>query len=114
MDLALHDRLLLCFADLASYGIYAQPNLPLNVEEGRVAAIAEIAKRYPDATGSYVFWTAADATRFTPDGNLADGDTLPLYHSGAEVARAVRAVCERLGIGVCGQEEDDTLFVQSY
>jgi hypothetical protein len=112
MDLALHDRLLLCFANLASYGIYAQPDLPLTVEEGRAAAMADIAERHPDATGSYVFWTITDAARFTPDGNLAVGDALPLYHSGAEVARALRAACVQLGIGVRGDEEDDTLFVE--
>jgi len=110
-SLALHHRLHLCFANLASYGIRALPDLPMTVEEGRATVVADIFERYPDAIGSYVFWTAADAACFTFDGNLLEGNELPLYHSGPDVVRAVRASCEQLDIKVHERDEEDILFV---
>ena len=83
----------------------------MTVEEGRAAAVADIVERYPDAVGSYVFWTAADAACFTSDGDLSDGNELPLYHSGPEVARAVRASCEQFDIKLQDRDEKDILFV---
>jgi hypothetical protein len=109
---SLRDRLLLSFSDLAAYGIYAQPEMPFDVADGRAFAYARILDRYPHAIGSYVFWTEGDASRFNADGNVASGDSLPLYHSGADVTPIARVVCARLGVIVTGAEDGDILLAQ--
>lgn len=94
------DRLLLAFANLASYGIAAHPALASDSLTTRIALHAEILARHPRATGSYIFWTAQDDQAFGPDGELRQ--PLTLHHSGADVARATDAALAAVGLSTDG------------
>ena|SRR6478752_9836749 len=110
--IGLRDRLLLCFADLNSYGIDARSAVAGTVEECRARILAEVLDQHPNAIGSYVFWTKADDDCFLPSGDLRAGIQLPLYHSGSDVVRALKTVCVRADVILLGMESDDPVLVQ--
>lgn len=111
--IGLRDRLLLCFADLSSYGIEARPAVAGTVAEGRTKILAEIRAKHPNAIGSYIFRTQADDANFLVHGNLSAESHLGLYHSGPDVARAAQTVCNRLDITVLGAGDDQPLIVKA-
>jgi hypothetical protein len=90
------DRLLLAFANLASYGIAAHGALEGDACATRRRLRADVLARHPHAIGSYVFWTYADDERFGEDGGL-DAD-LVLHCSDHDVVAAVRAACQQVGV----------------
>ncbi len=67
----LRDRLLLAFANVASYGVRARPALAASAPDGHRRLAAELRVAHPAALGSYVFWTRPDDAAFGPDGELA-------------------------------------------
>jgi hypothetical protein len=90
------DRLVLAFANLASYGIAAHDALEGDAFAARRRLRASVLARHPHAMGSYVFWTRADDARFDEDGDL-DAD-LVLHCSDHDVVAAVRAACQQVGV----------------
>jgi hypothetical protein len=72
------------FRDLERYGIAAHPEVPSHPARARALIRDAILASFPDAIGSYVFWTAADAAAFADDGRLTA--PLTLHHSGPDVA----------------------------
>jgi hypothetical protein len=75
------DRLMLAFAELDAYGIVATHAAHGSPELTRIAMRSLLLSRYPNGTGAFMFWAAADEDNFDADGMLrAD---LPLYPSGA-------------------------------
>lgn len=109
--IALRDKLLLCFADLDSYGVHAWPSVPMGIGQARRYIVTQILREHPEAIGSYVFWVNSDDLLFSSGGELIAGRSLPLYHSGVDVARAIHTVCTQLGVRIRGTEDDEPLFV---
>ena len=99
------ERLLLAFANLASYGIAARDAYGDSATEAHAAVAADLRLRFPHGTGAYVFWTAADDSRsFDTYGRLiAD---LPLHVGGERTTEALRtaAALEGIELGVDGGE----------
>ena len=54
------DRLLLAFANLASYGIATRDAYGEHATEAHAAVAADLRLRHPHGLGAYVFWTATD------------------------------------------------------
>ena len=67
---SLRDRLLLAFANLASYGIAARDAYGETAAEAHAAVAADLRLRFPHGTGAYVFWTRPDDERFDEHGRL--------------------------------------------
>jgi len=103
------DRLLLAFADLASYGIEAHPALGTDPDTTRMHLRDAILAQYPQATGSYIFWTTPDDHAFDHNGELRH--PLTLHHSGAEVARATHASLAQVGLRATAAEPPATLSI---
>ena len=83
------DRLLLAFANLASYGIATRDAYGEHATEAHAAIAADLRLRHPHGLGAYVFWTAPDDARsFDEYGRLID--ELPL-HIGGNAHRRGRA-----------------------
>jgi hypothetical protein len=97
-EVALKDRLLLLFADLESYGITAHEAWRAHAAEGHLALAAEVAARFPNGLGSYVFWTGTDDALFSPTGQLRSA--LALHCSTEYVVPAVLAAAPRYGVAV--------------
>jgi hypothetical protein len=95
-QLGARDRLLLAFANLASYGIAAHHALQGDAADSRCRVRANLLARNPHAIGSYVFWTRADDARFGEHGGL-QGDLI-LHCSDHDVVTAVRAACDQVGL----------------
>ena len=57
------DRLLLAFANLASYGIAARDAYGDSATEAHAAVAADLRLRHPHGLGAYVFWTRTDDAR---------------------------------------------------
>ena len=75
------DRLLLAFANLASYGIATRDAYGEHATEAHAAVAADLRLRHPHGLGAYVFWTATDdAASFDEYGRLID--ELPLHIGG--------------------------------
>ena len=98
--LGMRDRLLLAFANLNSYGIIAHPHLPGSAEAAHRQVANEVRIKYPYGLGSYVFWRAADDTRFRPDGSLPSAIELPLHYGNDDVVPAVIAACADMSIEI--------------
>jgi hypothetical protein len=90
------DRLLLAFANLASYGIAARDAYGDDAAEAHAAIAADLRLRHPHGLGSYVFWTRADDDRFDVQGNLTA--ELMLHTGGHRTAEAVRTACALAGL----------------
>jgi hypothetical protein len=91
------DRLLLAFANLASYGIAARDAYGDSATEAHAAVGADLRLRHPHGLGAYVFWTRTDdASRFDAYGNLTA--ELPLHTGGDGTADAVRSAAALMGI----------------
>jgi hypothetical protein len=91
------DRLLLAFANLASYGIAARDAYGDSATEAHAAVAADLRLRRPHGLGAYVFWTRTDdASRFDAYGNLTS--ELPLHTGGDRTAEAVRSAAALVGI----------------
>lgn len=89
-------RLLRAFAVLADHGIAAHPGIDAAPDAARRELRSAILAEFPDASGCYVFWTAADEPAFAADGSLQR--PLVLHHSGPDVARAARAALDGQGL----------------
>ena len=94
--LPLRDRLLLAFANLASYGIAARDAYGDSATEAHAAVAADLRLRHPHGLGAYVFWTRTDDARFDPHGHLAGA--LVLHVDGGGTADAVRTACAIAGV----------------
>ena len=108
--LALRDRLLLAFANAASYGIAARPALRLSPERARAALAAELQVRHPSGTGSFVYWTERDDEAFELDGTR--NAELELHCSDPATARAVDAACRQAGVSTRPDGHRTTLTVE--
>ena len=97
-EVGLKDRLRLLFADLESYGITAHEAWCADAAVGHLALATEVAARYPNGLGSYVFWTRTDDALFTPTGYLRSA--LALHCSTEYVVPAVLAAAPRYGVAV--------------
>lgn len=109
--LSTRDRLLLALANLASYGIEAHSALGTNPDATRTHLRAAILARYPQATGSYIFWTAPDDQAFDHAGELRHA--LTLHHSGAEVACATHAALAQVGLRATATQPPATLSISA-
>ena len=99
------DRLLLAFANLASYGIAARDAYGENATEAHAAVAADLRLRYPHGLGAYVFWTRADDARsFDAYGRLIA--ELPLHTGGDRTAEAVRTAVALEGIELAIDGDD--------
>jgi hypothetical protein len=91
------DRLLLAFANLASYGIAARDAYGDSATEAHAAVAADLRLRHPHGLGAYVFWTANDDARsFDAYGRLIA--ELPLHTGGEGTSAAVRTAVALEGI----------------
>ena len=90
------DRLLLAFANLASYGIATRDAYGEHATEAHAAVAADLRLRHPHGLGAYVFWTRADDARFDAYGNLTAA--LPLHVGGEGTAAAVRTAAALMGL----------------
>ena len=90
------DRLLLAFANLASYGIATRDAYGDSATEAHAAVAADLRLRHPHGLGAYVFWTRVDDARFDAYGNLTAA--LPLHAGGAGTAAAVRPAAALRGL----------------
>ena len=91
------DRLLLAFANLASYGIAAREAYGDSATEAHAAVAADLRLRFPHGSGAYVFWTRPDDARsFDAYGRLIA--ELPLHVGGEQTAEAVRTAVALEGI----------------
>ena len=91
------DRLLLAFANLASYGIAARDAYGDSATEAHAAVAADLRLHHPHGLGAYVFWTRTDdASRFDAYGNLIS--ELPLHTGGEGTPEAVRSAAALVGI----------------
>jgi hypothetical protein len=99
------DRLLLAFANLASYGIAARDAYGESATEAHAAVAADLRLRHPDGLGAYVFWTAPDdAHAFDAYGNFVE--ELPLHTGGDRTSDAVRTAVALAGIELAIDGDD--------
>ena len=91
------DRLLLAFANLASYGIAARDAYGDSATEAHAAVAADLRLRFPHGTGAYAFWTRTDDARaFDAYGRLIG--ELPIHTGGERTSDAVRTAVALEGI----------------
>lgn len=82
------DRLLLAFANLASYGIYARPAVGGSLPKARERMITEAATRIPFAPDDYVFWRRDDeSSAFDETGDLVA--PLPVHFGDPSLTAAI-------------------------
>jgi hypothetical protein len=99
------DRLLLAFANLASYGIAARDAYGDTATEAHAAVAADLRLRHPNGLGAYVFWTRPDDSRaFDAYGRLVE--ELPLHVGGSGTADAVRTAVALEGIELSVDGDD--------
>ena len=99
------DRLLLAFANLASYGIASRDAYGDNATEAHAAVAADLRLRHPHGLGAYVFWTATDDARsFDGHGRLIA--ELPLHVGGRGTAEAVRTALALAGVELAIDGDD--------
>ena len=90
------DRLLLAFADLASYGIYARPAVDGSPAQARERVSAEAARRTAFAPNDYVFWCRDDEPlAFDMTGSLIG--SLPLRLGNRSLAAAIEQALSDAG-----------------
>jgi hypothetical protein len=97
------DRLLLAFANLASYGIAARDAYGEHAAEAHAAVAADLRLRHPHGLGAYVFWTRPDDARFDRHGRLTAD--LPLHTGGEGTAAAVRTAAALMGLELAADGE---------
>ena len=97
------DRLLLAFANLASYGIATRDAYGEHATEAHAAVAADLRLRHPHGLGAYVFWTRADDAHFDAYGNLTSD--LPLHTGGEGTAAALRTAAALMGIELAADGE---------
>jgi hypothetical protein len=99
------DRLLLAFANLASYGIAARDAYGDSATEAHAAVAAHLRLRHPHGLGAYVFWTAPDDARaFDAYGRLIDD--LPIHLGGEGTIDALRTAVALEGIALAIDGDD--------
>jgi hypothetical protein len=99
------DRLLLAFANLASYGIATRDAYGDSATEAHAAVAADLRLRHPHGLAAYVFWTATDDARsFDEYGRLTD--ELPLHVGGKGTAEAVRTAVALAGVELAIDGDD--------
>jgi hypothetical protein len=99
------DRLLLAFANLASYGIASRDAYGEHATEAHAAVAADLRLRHPHGLGAYVFWTQTDdTTAFDAYGRLID--ELPLHVGGKGTTAAVRTALALEGIELAIDGDD--------
>ena len=95
--LSARDQLLLAFANLASYGIYARPAVGGSLSEAQKGVSAEAAQRSPFAPDDYVFWRRDDEPfAFGESGALIG--PLPLHFGNPSLAAAIEQASLDAGI----------------
>ena len=114
MGLTTRDRLLLAFANLASYGIETFPAVEGDFESARAQLEAECRAAHPDGLLSYVFWLRSDEATLFQQGDLPPGCALPLfYHSRGEIVHAIAAACGDVSIEVVVSVRPGELLVRN-
>src|SRR4051812_3280981 len=99
------DRLLLAFANLASYGLAARDAYGESATEAHAAVAADLRLRQPHGLGAYVFWTAPDdAQAFDAYGRLVA--ELPLHTGGKGTTDAVRTAVALAGVELAVDGDD--------
>ena len=99
------DRLLLAFAQVASYGIAARDAYGDSATEAHAAVAADLRLRHPHGMGAYVFWTRTDDARsFDAYGRLIA--ELPLHTGGEGTAEAVRTAVALNGVDLAIDDDD--------
>ena len=99
------DRLLLAFANLASYGIASRDAYGDSATEAHAAVAADLRLRQPSGLGAYAFWTATDdADSFDEHGRLIE--ELPLHIGGTRTAEAVRTALALAGVDLAIDGDD--------
>jgi len=100
------DRLLLAFANLASYGIFARPAVRGSLVEAGGLVGAEAATGVPFARRDYVFWLRDDErSAFDQTGALVG--PLPLHIGTGSIVPAIRAALSSAGFaGWCATASD--------
>ena len=103
-ELAIKDRLLLTFANLASYSIVAETALPGGLDVAQAWTRAKARHLYPYSPEAWVFWLAEDdRAAFDRQGHLIE--TLPLHVGAVEVFPALRTAL--LATGITSFARDD-------
>ncbi|MDP2710575.1 MAG: hypothetical protein Q8O56_05095 [Solirubrobacteraceae bacterium] len=92
-----HDRLLLAFANLASYGIQVR-HAPATCAHGARAELErETSTRFPHGTGSCLLWTVPTPAR-QPRAGTGGSTCARLYCSDHDVVSAARAALDQMGL----------------
>ncbi len=99
------------FATLREYGVEAWSSTGQQPAGTRETLRRAILSRFPDAVGSYIFWTAVDDACFNAEGFLQR--PLTLHYSGEETARTAMAVIANAPLAICQGEQSLTLLVRS-
>ena len=90
-------------------GIVALGPVDAPPERAHVALSERVAGRFPDGMGSYLFWTAADASGFDQHGRLSRA--LTLHCSSGEVVRTAVAVLQDCGVDAAAPPAPATVVV---
>jgi hypothetical protein len=113
MNLSTKDRLLLAFANLASYGIAAHPSVAGDAKSAHARLASELRTTYPHGLESYVFWLHSDECRLSARGDLVQGCELPLhYHSHGQIIHAIAAACRDVSIEITVSEQPGRLIAR--
>ncbi|MEI4271361.1 hypothetical protein TEK04_06470 [Klenkia sp. LSe6-5] len=103
------DRAEQACAHLRGHGILAVESVPGDPAAVRERLRTALLARYPEATGSVVFWTADDDDAFAATGDLTR--PLTLVHDGPRTGAAAQAAFTRFGFCVAPGPADRTLQV---
>ena len=107
------DRLLLAFADLASYGIYARPAVDGSPAQAQERVSAEAARRTAFAPNDYVFWCRDDEPlAFDMTGALIGSLTLRLGNR--SLAAAIEQALSDAGFSDLGPADNGELEPTGY
>lgn len=102
------DRLLLAFANLASYGVQVRHAPATCMHGARAALERETAARFPHGTGSCLLWTTPTPTQ-QPRAGTGNSTCARLYCSDRGVVSAARAALDQMGLVAC--DADDPLVL---
>ena len=107
------DRLLLAFANLASYGIYARPAVVGSPAQARERVSAEAARRTAFAPNDYVFWCRDDEPlAFDMTGSLIG--SLPLRLGNRSLAAAIEQALSDVGFSALQAADNGELEPARY
>lgn len=110
--LSARDRLLLAFANLASYGITARSAVDGDADAAHREIRAELRAEYPLGRGSYVFWLKSDESGFSPSGQLVERAGLVLHYGNEEDVEGIKAACKDLELDIASDHARGALRVR--